>query len=950
MNSEINEYSITDHGNRIPRSGRRRDKAPQVVSQRKPCSTFRIGTWNVRTLLILGKLEELKEQMKKAELDILGICETRWAGNGDFVTDDDFRMIHSGNEKSGKNGVSIILRGKWRNNVMNTYHVNDRILMIKLHADPIDIYIIMVYFPTSNSDDEEVENMYEQIEDLLNITEDKGNVFIMGDFNAIVGEQQQPTSSSIGKFGFGNQNERGARLLEFCEQLDMIITNTFFEVPNRRRYTWKAPGDIRRFQIDYILVKQKFRNQIKSSHTYPGLEIESDHNVVMAKCNIAFKRRKKCVEKKWCLDKLKCDTHVQSFKEELEKSDNNSWDSLKSNIVKVSDTILGKNVLEPRKPWMKSDILSLIKERNYWKTRDNEKYKQIKNMVTEECRKAKTKWMDENSVEIQQLINKHDNGVYSKIKKLQYTPRTKSNIVKDKEGKVLFDNEKVADRWKEYIEELYFGEEATNQEDYIEKEEHVNENMKGDKITEEEFYEALVYLNDKKATGADGIPAEILKNMDQKTEKSLFDIITECYENGTIPLDFIQSKTITLPKKGNATECKNYRTIALLSHASKILLNIIKNRLRDKVEERLDDDQFGFRRGKGTREAILALRQILEKRIEKDKKTFLAFVDLEKAFDTVDWKLLFKTLHEAEIHWKDRRFILNLYKSQTTIIDVNGTRKEARIRRGVRQGCPLSPYLFNLFIETALNEMKSNTRGITIGRQQIHSIRFADDIALLSESEGDLTLMLNSLDSALNKSKLKINPSKTKSMVISKLDQNIIANIRLKSEIIDQVKEFSYLGSLVTEDNKSTKDIRKRIGMAKQAFEKKKALLSNNNLSVATRKRFIKTYIWSILLYGCETWTMRQYDRDRLEAMEMWIWRRMTKTKWIERKRNETILEEIKESRNLIESIMKRKIKLVGHLLRHNNFIINIIEGKKGVTPDFDRGERVLGLTEVIGP
>lgn len=129
-------------------------------------------------------------------------------------------------------------------------------MMIKIHAEPIDIYVIQVYFPTSNSDDEEVENMYEQLEDLLKITEEKTNVFVIGDFNASVGEQTF-SSNTMGKFGLGKQNERGVRLLEFCEQMDMIITNTFFETPKRRRYTWKAPGDIRRFQIDFILVKKK---------------------------------------------------------------------------------------------------------------------------------------------------------------------------------------------------------------------------------------------------------------------------------------------------------------------------------------------------------------------------------------------------------------------------------------------------------------------------------------------------------------------------------------------------------------------------------------------------------------------------------------------------------------------------------------------------------------------
>lgn len=175
----------------------------------------------------------------------------------------------------------------------------------------------------------------------------------------------------------------------------MIITNTFFETPKRRRYTLKAPGDINRFQIDFILVKIRYRNQIKSSHSYPGFDIDSDHNLVLAKCNIKFKRRINVHEKKWAVDKLKSDPTLKYFQEVMEKTDNSSWEELKYTIKQNADKILGKHILEPKKPCMTAEILELIKERNIWTNKDYEKYKRINNTVTAECRKAKKKngWM-----------------------------------------------------------------------------------------------------------------------------------------------------------------------------------------------------------------------------------------------------------------------------------------------------------------------------------------------------------------------------------------------------------------------------------------------------------------------------------------------------------------------------------------------------------------------------
>ncbi|KAF0748901.1 craniofacial development protein 2-like [Aphis craccivora] len=108
------------------------------------------------------------------------------------------------------------------------------------------------------------------------------------------------------------------------------------------------------------------------------------------------------------------------------------------------------------------------------------------------------------------------------------------------------------------------GEDINNkQEEFIENEQNLNPAMKGPEITKNEFNRALRDLSNKKSTEIDDIPSEILKNLDGKTEKDLFEIIKKCYEEGSILEDFIKSKTITLPKKGNATDC--YTSEPLLS-------------------------------------------------------------------------------------------------------------------------------------------------------------------------------------------------------------------------------------------------------------------------------------------------------------------------------------------------------------------------------------------------
>src|SRR6476469_5382073 len=96
----------------------------------------------------------------------------------------------------------------------------------------------------------------------------------MGDFNAVVVEGKE--DRVVGKFGLEKRNDRGERLIEFCKSQNLVITNTWIEQEKTRRHTWKSPGDFRRYRIDYILVRQRYRNNVKSSWSYPGADVDSD--------------------------------------------------------------------------------------------------------------------------------------------------------------------------------------------------------------------------------------------------------------------------------------------------------------------------------------------------------------------------------------------------------------------------------------------------------------------------------------------------------------------------------------------------------------------------------------------------------------------------------------------------------------------------------------------------
>jgi len=199
------------------------------------------------------------------------------------------------------------------------------------------------------------------------------------------------------------------------------------------------------------------------------------------------------------------------------------------------------------------------------------------------------------------------------------------------------------------VDELYHGEDLTDEMYYIEQETALEIVFKGPSIIRSEFDYALEQFKNKKAAGSDLIKSELLKNADEEVKKLLYNKIQNCYLTGDIPSDITTSKLVMIPKNGNATKCNNYRTLSLLSHTSKMLLNIVNNRIKSRVENNIEEYQFGFRPGKGTREALLALRILLERRLGINRSTYIAFVDIKKAFENVDWKRLFKIMRDVGI-------------------------------------------------------------------------------------------------------------------------------------------------------------------------------------------------------------------------------------------------------------------------------------------------------------
>ena len=190
----------------------------------------------------------------------------------------------------------------------------------------------------------------------------------------------------------------------------------------------------------------------------------------------------------------------------------------------------------------------------------------------------------------------------------------------------------------------------------------------------------------------------------------------QIWKNQQWSRDWKRSVFIPIPKKGNTKECSNYRTIALISHASKVMVKILQARLQQYVNHELPDVQAGFRKGRGTRDQIVNIRWIIKKVKEFQKYVCFCFIDYAKTFDCVDHHKLWKILKEMGIPDHLTCLLRNLYADQeATVRTGHGTTNWFQIGKGVRQGCILSPCLFNLYAEyimrnTGLDEAQLESR------------------------------------------------------------------------------------------------------------------------------------------------------------------------------------------------------------------------------------------------
>lgn len=423
---------------------KRKTEQNKTVKRNKKRYKAKLGTWNIRTMLTPGKIEEIGKEMQRYNVGILALQETRWKDEG-IINRQKYSLLYAGEDKQGMNGTAFMLNNKFREKVMEFKKVNGRISYIRIKNNMANITILNVYAPTDGATDQEKEAFYEKIEEACETIPKHDTLIILGDLNAKIGKEDF-LKDVAGKHTIHDvTNDNGIRLCNFAAEMNMYLASTKYKHRKQHKITWMLPGKTTGNQIDHVLISKKRERIIQDVRSYRGTSVDTDHALVIVDMNIRItdsnKNRNKKV--KWNVDCLKNYKKEKEYKAEiishLEKNMKTTdiereWKSLKRTIIKSSEKVLRRRTPENSKGWFDKECEIVIKMKSEarlkWLRTNNEieygEYKQKRKEATKVIKAKKQEWIEEMMDEIEK-DNKNNTKLYQYIRKQKnkkyFTPK-----------------------------------------------------------------------------------------------------------------------------------------------------------------------------------------------------------------------------------------------------------------------------------------------------------------------------------------------------------------------------------------------------------------------------------------------------------------------------------------------------------------------------------------------
>lgn len=933
------------------------------------------GAWNVRTLLDRAsnlcperKTAIVARELRRYNVDIAALSETHLADEGELVEHGGgYTFFWKGTAASEprRSGVGFAVKNSIASKLEECpVHISDRVTSLRLHLNNKNyLNVISVYAPTLDKDDDVKDKFYEEVTQQLSQIRPREQVLLLGDFNARVGQDYEAWPKVLGRHGIGNMNSNGQLLLSLCSQFGLAITNTMFRLPPKYKTTWMHPRSKHWHLIDYAIVRQRDISQVHVTRVMRGADCWTDHRLVITKLQLRLhppRRTERVKGVSLNLQQLVSKETQQRYVSamnlalstlDVEDGDfQANWNLLSSHVLETGTQILGLKTRR-NEDWfdeneeMLSEAIKKHREllrqqhqgRHHHKNTD-----ELKRSGTELrrlTRQTKDTWWQEKSQHMQWLANTNKLGAfYAELRKLIGSTQRCSVPLKSSDGtQLLKSKEDVLKRWAEHFNTLLNVDRSVDMQ-HISLIPALPTAVELDHpLSLKEVVTALKEQKNKKATGIDNLPGELLKYGGDELHTKLWALFRRMWVEERVPADFRVSRICSLYKnKGDRSDCNSYRGISLLSVPGKVFARTLLNRLMTLSERILPETQFGFRPDRGTCEAIFSVRQIQEKSREQSQNLYLCFVDLEKAFDSVPREALWKILEKVGCTEKFVRLIRLLHDDMECCVSVNGEQTGFfPVSCGVKQGCVLAPTLFALYFAVVVRDaLQHISEGVRIrfrtdgslfnlARLKAHTkvsyatitdIMYADDLCFVAETPDGLQRLMTNLDESCKNFGLKISVKKTEVMANTLNEEPLSVN--LGEAVLKQVDKFKYLGSTITAKCDLDSELNGRIGAASAAFGKLRSkVFGSHDIKLATKVSVYMAIVLPNLLYSSETWCPYRKHIRALDKFHLRCLRDLMNIKWSDRVRNTEVLRRAKVC-GIEAYMMRRQLRWCGHVSR----------------------------------